>query len=143
MENNIDDLIPKTLDDIVRERRDEVQVRLATAAEIKALGEFLGDTRLAGKPNDTIEYWYPLAFVVHGERAVRLLGHFRHRNEIQLSSAVSVLDLQNGLVRTANSVYRLDKRGEGEPPRDYLAHLCAILNNMGIGWTLGVPRVFF
>ncbi len=141
--NNIDDLIPRTLDDIVRLRRDEVQIQLATAAEIETLGEFLGSARLVSKQKDTIEDWYPLAFAVRGERAIQLLGHFQQKNEILLSSAVAVLDLENSLVRTADSVYRLGKRVEGKPPRDYLAYLCAILNNMGLGWTLGVPRVFF
>lgn len=141
---NIDDYLPKSLDEIVRRRRDEVQIRLATAFEIKALGEFLGNTKISqGEVKDTISEWYPLAFRVRDDLQIRLLGHFERKGVISMTSQVLLLDLAAGFAKTDNSLYRLGKPGEGEPPRAYLVQLCAILNDMGLGKTLGVPEVFF
>ena len=144
MRENIEDFLPKSLDEIVRRRRDEVQIRLATSSEIQALGEFLGDAQMKqGEEKDTINEWYPVTFRVRDDLQIRLLGHFEKRNEILLSSAVTVLNRQNGVARTENSLYRLGKRGDGEPPRHFLAVLCAILHKTGAGQVLGVPEVFF
>lgn len=144
MMENIDDYLPKTLGDIVRRRRDEVQIRLATATEIQALGEFLGKPQITlSEANDTISEWYPVTFRVRDDLQIRLLGYFEKRNEILLSSAVAMLDLQNEGARTENSLYRLGKRGDGEPPRHFLAVLYAILHKTGAGQVLGVPEVFF
>jgi len=141
---NIDDYLPKSLDEIVRRRRDEVQIRLATATEIKALGEFIGDAKMSqGEVKDTISEWYPILFRVRDDMQIRLLGHFEKRKEILLSSDVAVLSPENGLAKTENSFYRLGKRGDGEPPRHFLVVLCAILTKTGAGRVLGVPEVFF
>jgi len=141
---NIDDYLPKSLDEIVRRRRDEVQIRLASTAEIQALGEFLGDAQMKkGKEKDTINEWYPITFQLSEDLQVRLLGHFERKGVISMTSQVLMLDLATGSAKTENSRYRLGKPGEGEPPRAYLVQLCAILNDMGLGKALGVPEVFF
>jgi len=80
---------------------------------------------------------------VRDDLQVRLLGHFERKGVISLTSQVLMLDLAAGFAKTENSSYRLGKPGEGEPPRAYLVQLCAILNDMGVGKTLGVPEVFF
>jgi hypothetical protein len=144
MMENIDDYLPRTLDDIVRRRRDEVQIRLATAMEIAALGEFLGDAQMTpGEAKDTISEWYPVTFRVRDDLHIRLLGRFERKGAISLTSQVLKLDLAADLAKTDNSLYRLGNPGEGEPPRHFVVLLCAILNDMGVGKTLGVPEVFF
>lgn len=144
MMENIEDFLPKSLDEIVRHRRDEVQIRLATATEIQALGEYLGDAKISqGEVKDTISEWYPVTFRVRDDLQIRLVGHFERKGVISMTSRVLLLDLAAGFAKTENSLYQLGKPGEGEPPRAYLVQLCAILNDMGAGKALGVPEVFF
>lgn len=53
------------------------------------------------------------------------------------------MDLENGLVLTiSGSLYRLGTRGEGEPGKDILLHICVQIHKWGMGEKLGVPRVF-
>jgi hypothetical protein len=60
-----------------------------------------------------------------------------------VTSEIQRIDLERGLVRTRNSLYKLGRPGGGEPPTEDLAVLCAVLHEWGVGDFLGTPHFFF
>jgi hypothetical protein len=77
------------------------------------------------------------------EKKTYLLGERGPYRIVTMTSGVRAVDLESGLVRTANSVYclREDAHGIGEPPERQLIAIARTLWSWGLGTPLGVPRV--
>lgn len=77
------------------------------------------------------------------EQKVYLLGERGPNRIVTMTSGVRAVDLESGLVRTANSVYCLQEaaHGVGEPPERHLIAIARTLWSWGLGSPLGVPRV--
>jgi hypothetical protein len=144
IEKNIQDvltqMIPASLDDIVRENRDQVQLGLATLEELAARAGAIGPDAAV----DTIDEWRVVAIRQRGSPPIlSLLGHAVGMGVVRMTSEIAVLDVARGLCRTRNSLYRLGFPGEGEPPQEDLICVCAILRQWGIGRAIGAPEFFF
>ena len=137
----INDLIPKSLDDIIRQNRDQAELCLATDAEIMALH----DEIRPGPVKDWMEDWRFITLHVMSTRdaQVMLLGH-TSIGHARITSVVRQIDLDRQLVVTnSGSLYRLGRPGEGEPPFYHLAMVCAAFHSWGFGRHLGVPHFFY
>lgn len=133
--------MPKSLDDIIRSRRDRASLRLATADEIAALATHLSTDR---PPTGEIDDWRLITLVVVGKPLVFLVGNNHDQN--WMTSLVTGVDLQAGLITTkSGSIYKMiGEASEGEPPMQHLLHICAVLHQWGgIGQMYGVPYVFY
>jgi hypothetical protein len=146
----LEQMMPKSLDDIVRKNRDVLQLGLATAGELAVLAA----TIEPGHSRDTIEEWRIVAFRAIGprsdadmagilSRSLSLLGRAAGMRCPWITSAVTQIDIDAGLVRTRNSLYRLGARGEGEPPQDDLICVCAAMHKCGVGELIGAPAFFY
>lgn len=138
----IDDLIPESLDDIIRspQARERFQIRLASGSEIEALGAKIP----SGAIKDIIDDWRLIVFsdrqLAGSPPDLMLLGDSRGRGFSWITSIVLKLDLEHGTLLTRNSLYGLGERGEGEPPPEHLLRVCAALHDWGLGKPLGAPR---
>jgi hypothetical protein len=146
----LEKLIPQSLGDVVRQNRHLVQIGLATPEELAERAA----TIASGQAKDTINGWRMIAFRIPRPPADKQLGLFEkcrlsmigwavELRCVRITSHVLRIDVGNGLVQTRNSLYRLGVRGEGEPSRDELIHVCAALNSWGLGQDLGVAEFFF
>lgn len=137
-------LIPETLDDIVRRNRHLCTIRLSTSQEVAVLDKniIVPDGLV---PKDEFVDWRVICL----DRAAQLggpihvlLGYARLRINLMTSPVVAI---GNGhAITESGSLYRLSsERGEGEPSVDQLVLLCAGLNSWGWGPALGVPAFFF
>jgi len=142
----IEAMMPKSLDDIVRLNRDKAIVRLALPEEIMALEKPIDPGRT---PNQMMNDWRIIALVRFpdqdgpGGTDLMLLGSVR-AGIAKITSDLVEIDLDNGLVITqSGSLYKLGKKGEGEPPFQHLAMVCAAFHSWGFGSFLGAPRFFF
>lgn len=137
-------IIPTCLADVIRQHRDEASLYLTSEMQ---LADLTGPVT-ALKVRDEFTDWRLLTLQIHSDllqqRKVYVLGLCAGRS-VTLTSSVRRIDLDEGLVQTKNSVYRLrmDARGAGEPPTEQLIHICATFNDWGIGPTLGVPPFFY
>jgi hypothetical protein len=88
---------------------------------------------------------YPLEGPIgpFGDGMLSLLGHAVSARSEWVTSEIQRIDLERGLVRTRNSLYKLGTPGRGEPPTEDAAVLCAVLHEWGIGAFLGAPYFFF
>lgn len=140
-------LIPRSLDDVVRQNRDQFQIGLATADEIAALAG--GVER--GPVKATLDDWRLIAIrSFNSERSLEpdrvslaLLGRDAERRSCWLTSAVQRIDQNAGLVRTTNSRYGIGVAGVGEPPSDELIHVAAVTYLWGFGGFIGAPKFFY
>lgn len=140
---NIDNLIPKILDDVIRNNRELVELGLSTVDDIRALHSEIQP----GLPvKDTINDWrfISLRDKQSGFAQVLLLGRSQNENVAWLTSSIVQIDLTRNCVMTkSESYYGLGSQGIGEPPREQLIHVCATLHRWGSGTLLGVTHFFY
>lgn len=144
-EQSLDDLIPKSVDDIVRANRDKCRLAWATEDELKGLA---CDLRQAlGSPRHILRDWNILMIhAMQGKvlRSVpRLLGVVSETGQPWITSAVRGFDSKAGLIQTENSLYGVDGPRASEPDTHTLIHVCVWLNQYGCGPYLGVPAFFY
>lgn len=131
---HINALLPKSLDDIVRINRQHMTIRLATEKEIMELHHEIVPDR---EPKMIIDNWRFVAFEKSLDTFHRvdisLLGDRPDRG-VRITSAVRKIDLDRQLVIThSGTLYGLGKPGDGEPPFDHLAMICAAAHSWGWG----------
>lgn len=140
---NIDNLIPKILDDIIRKNRELVELGLSTDDEIQALYAEMPP----GLPvKDIVNDWRLISLreKKSGLAQVLLLGRSQNENFAWVTSSIVKIDLNRNCVMTkSGSYYGLGSRGDGEPPREQLMHVCATLHKWGSGTFLGVTHFFY
>lgn len=141
----ITEFIPRSLEDVIRERRDEVALRMASESEIEALKADIQHDQTRGEVDD----WRLISIVVKAPSGidlvkVLLLGDNKtHYGTPWVTSQVQQIDLARNILITDNSVYGLGRRGEGEPNRHHLIAVCAAFHKWGVGEAFGVPHFFY
>ena len=98
-------MIPKSLDDIIRANRDQVKLYLTTDQEIM---DFYSEVK-PGRPKEIIDDWrfITLYVVSTNETQVMLLGDKRSNDHARITSVVRKIDLDRGLVFTdSGSLYQ-------------------------------------
>lgn len=139
----INELIPKSLDDIIRRNRELVELRLATEADIHPLEKEIGNLHPV---KDVIEDWRLICLSEKETNWVQmmLLGRSTENNCSWITSTVVAIDFkQKAVLTNSGSVYTLGKPGQGEPPMADLMHVCATLHKWGSGDFLGAPHFFY
>ena len=137
-------IIPTCLADIIRHNQGEASLYLTSEMQ---LADLTGPVA-AHKVKAEFTNWRFLTLQIHSDqlqkRNIYVLG-LRAGRLPMMTSSVRRIDFEDGLVQTKNSVYRLrmDARGMGEPPQGQLIHVCATLNDWGVGPALGVPAFYY
>ena len=141
---HLQDLVPKSLDDIVRANRDKLRLAFATEEEMKLLER---DIPSGGPVRHTLEGWNVL--MMHAtaggkvQSVPKLLGSVEGTGQCWITSTIKGIDLDTGLVQTENSRYRVVGPRLFEPSMHLLIHVCVFLNQRGVGSFLGIPAFFY
>ena len=142
VEEQLKRLLPKSLDDIVRENRDKLRLALATEEELKNLQAILTETSF----RYSLTRWnIVMLHLADGNRTVsspRLVGQVSETGESWITSHVVSIDTAHGLVQTRNSVYRIIGPRAEEKDLDLL-RICGSLHEWGLGQLFGVPPIFY
>jgi hypothetical protein len=140
----ISELIPKSLDDIIRANREESSLSLSTNEELDklpAIVEVVANQKsICAKLNN----WRFVCLNNNGTKAHFLTGIHEAQNCVWGTSVIVAIDMKHCLALTrSGNIYQLGTKGEGEPETDILLHICAQFHKWGIGGMLGVPHVFY
>lgn len=141
---HLQDLIPKSLDEVVRANRDKFRLAFATDEEMLSLER---GVPAGGPVQHTLEGWNIL--MMHAtaggktQSVPKLLGSVQGTGQCWITSTVKAIDPDTGLVQTANSVYRVTGPRSLEPSVHLLLHVCVFLNQRGAGPYLGIPEFFY
>lgn len=142
----LQDLIPQSLDDVIRANRHELRLAFATDEELHALERTLPGVT-DSQVRDTLEEWNIMMIHVTtggpSQLLPKLLGSVRETGQYRVTSTVTAVDMQAGLIRTQNSVYRVVGPRSAGPDEDLLIYVCVWLNELGIGRYFGVPPFFY
>jgi hypothetical protein len=135
-------LLPQSLDDIVRENRDQLRLALATEEELSNLKTALTSASV----RHTLTTWNVLmlhATTASGQvSSPRLVGRVVDSGESWITSHVVGFDFAQGLVQTKSSFYRIIGLRADEKDTDLL-QICAALHEWGLGRRFGVPHIFY
>lgn len=143
-EQALKQIVPSSLDDIVRIHRDELTVRLSTAEDLAELPS------MVSVPNDqiqvraTIHEWRIICLDHNAAGKKHILtDYIETTNSVWGTSMLISADLDKNLILTENSVYRLGTKGNGEPTTDLLLHICYLFHSWCFGARYGVPEIFY
>ena len=133
-----------SLADILRAGQEYASLYLSTQTQIMDLAWPVQSRNVKGEMSD----WRFVSFQIdHPEKSglqILLIGDRGPNGIVTTTSPVAAVDLDEGLVRTMNSVYRLrmDARGVGEPSQKQLVCLCRTFHSWGgLGRAFNVPRI--
>lgn len=140
VEQQLNELLPKNLDDIIRKNRKRASLRLATEADKRAVAHRIVSVGCAAP----ISRWNLLTLDVRGTDPTKytiLVGWNDVASTTWNTSPIVELDAAAGLVLTrSGTLYRMV--GESSDKIDLLC-ICAWLHQTPAGKYLGVPEIFY
>jgi hypothetical protein len=137
------EIIPKSLDDIIRDHRDEYSLRLSIAEDFTSLNSMVSMLENHKQIRAIINEWQIVCFTHPMGKFLLLIGINETTQNAWATSPINSVDFENDLVLTLNSIYRLGNKGVGKLDLLILLHICACLHDWGFGNHLGVPRIFY
>jgi hypothetical protein len=137
LEEQLKQLLPKSLDDIIRTNRDKVQLYFSRDDEIEALRRPLLDGQIKAQVSDWA--FITLHFSESQDSLTYLVGFNQTAHCGWMTSFVT--GIGHGMVTTkSGSIYEL----VGASTQDVdLVHICATLHKWGVGQSLVVPHIFY
>lgn len=134
-------MLPKSIDDIVRLHREEFCIRIATADDLAPL---LSDSMPIAKPQGNINSWslITLDAILQGQLniAVFLIGYHTSRRCTWITSRVLKVIECGGVKSVLTNSGNLYNMSGAQSDKIDLTFLCAWLRQNGIGDYYGVPE---
>jgi len=143
LQKAINDLVPKSLDDIIRANRDQCSLSLFTDVGMATFVPMVVSIQEQKPVRGIVDEWRIICLQVLDKKLFFLTGILRERRTCYMTSDILSVDLENNLVLTKNSLYAIGSKGEGEPDFHGLLHICAVLHAWGMGPSLGAPHIFY
>lgn len=140
----LQNIIPKSLDDIVRRNRTELQLEYATEQDLAKIQRPIPAKFYKGALRGAFIYKRILPAIQ--EEALYLVGFMETRRETITwhTSRLEGFDPTTRMVSTASgSLYLIEDLVEGEPDSQLLINICAILHRDGAGSQFGIPHFFY
>lgn len=136
----IEALKPKCLDDIIRKKRDKLQLLLANETDIQNLHSDID----ASNPKDIFDDWSLIAFVTKDKTYLRLIGEARSCKKTKMTSIILKTDMRQKVVSTlSGNLYQLGTPNIGEPDLHQRIFICTFLHDIWLGPSFGVPEFFY
>lgn len=140
LSQDLNSLLPKSLDDIIRKNREQLQLRLASEAELLAITKPLITSNLKGTLTEAFIYNRVNSLI---EPILCLVG-FNERGDAFHTSSLVGFDQKSNTVLTSNgSNYFIKSFVTGEPDVNLLIHICYTLHRDGLGEVFDVPEFFY
>jgi hypothetical protein len=144
LEKAIEDMLPKSVDDIIRVHRDRCSIRLVGNQELmSALPSMVSKLNVQKPVKAILDDWRIICVTLDGKCLYFLIGKRHDRGGLIMTSNVNAVDFASNKVLTNNSVYQLGARGNDKPDTGVLLHICATLRSWGFGAGFGVPAIFY
>lgn len=142
LQDALEKLLPKSLDDLITINRELASLRIATDEDINNLKSEIQ----VQEPVATISRWCLISLDISKTKDGRavlvcLTGYNTTHKSSWMTSPITGIDLDARLVTTlSGSLYRLEGARIDDPD---LLYICATLHRWGIGDALGVPSIYF
>lgn len=141
MRSQLEAMLPKSIDDIVRLHREELCIRVATADDLAPL---LSDSMPIANTQGDIESWslITLDAIIQGQQnnAVFLIGYHTSRRCTWITSRVLKVIECGGVKSVLTNSGNLYNMSGTQSDKIDLTFLCAWLRQNGIGDYFGIPE---
>lgn len=142
-QKSLEALFPKSIDEIIKMHRDECSIRLSSDADFEKLESMVSSMSVQKPIRATIDEWRIICVLDKDRKFLFLTGIHRAEGYPFMTSDIVSVDFASNLVLTKNSLYQLGGKGEGEPERDILLHICTTLHRWGVGEYFGILHIFY
>lgn len=139
----LDKIIPKALDDIVRINRNELQLEYATAQDLAKIQRPIPAEFYKGALRSAFIYKRILPAI---QEALYLVGFMDTKRETitwHTSSLEGFDPITRMVATTSGSLYLIEDFVEGEADSRLLINVCAILHRDEAGSQFGIPHFFY
>lgn len=138
------ELVPKSLDDIIRKNRNELKLEYVIPDELSTLNQPFKITNLKG----TIEDAFLYKRIISGNEIehIFLVGFMKLEDDrvAYHTSPLKLIDLENRAVLTnSGSHYMITNFSNHNPIQDLLIHICVVAHRDGWGEHFDVPHFFY
>lgn len=132
---HLEKIMPRGIDDVIRENRDKGRLYLSTPDELRALQ---GDVP-ARHIKAHVSRWAFITMDFMGQKTTHLTGRKMQTHSSTMTSIVVAI-AGSAVFTKSGSIYILDGEDTTEPG---LLTICATLHQWGLGSHFGVPEFFF
>lgn len=143
--NQAEELIPKSLDDIVRNNRDELRLALVEVDDIHSLSHQINTSTFNGTFVQLFLYKRVIKACV--DQPICAVGYLKTEFEkvAYHTSRVKYLDIKQKIIHTSsgNNYYFEKFVLDNKPDTTLLMHICAVSHVDGWGPHFGVPNFFY
>jgi hypothetical protein len=141
LNDSIDAVLPKELDDIITQNRDIMQLEYASAEDLAKMHQNIAVTNLRGVLTQAFIY----KRIVPSENAeiFCLVGFNTDKEAFHTSQLVAYDNVNNVALTASGSHYVVENFKTGAPDLLLLRHICYIFHRDGIGNYLGVTSIFY
>lgn len=137
LEEQLTQLLPQSLDDVIRANRDKVQLYFSREDEIDSLRRPLLDGQIKAQVSDWA--FITLHFSESQDSLIYLVGFNQTAHCSWMTSFITGIGHEM-ITTKSGSIYEL----VGASTLDVdLMHICATLHKWGVGQSLGVPHIFY
>lgn len=143
MNSDLEEAVPRSLDQIIRVNRDEFSLRLSILEDFESLPQMSLPLSSTTHNSVAINDWRVVCLSHRLGNHLFLTGIHEIQRVPWMTSKINSVDFGNNLVLTGNSVYSLGSKGDGDPNLHILLHICATFHKWGLGSALGVLPVYY
>lgn len=140
----LEELIPKSIDDIIRENRDKLRLEIVQKDEMETIYKNLAITNFKGVLNDVCIYRRRI--LINDLSSIAAIGWIDtpYGGKLRHTSSIVAYDPDSNVILThSGSHYVINNFLEGDPNFSILTFICAMLHHEGVGRYFGVPPFFY
>lgn len=140
----LEELIPKSIDNIIRENRDKLRLEIVKKNEMETTHKNLAITNFKGALNDVLIYRRRI--LINDSSSIAAIGLIDtpYGTQLRHTSSIVAYDSDSKVILThSGSHYVINNFLEGDPNFSFLTFICATLNHEGVGSYFGVPPFFY
>lgn len=140
----LEDLIPKSIDDIIRKNRDKLRLESVEKHEMETIHRSLPITNFKGALNDV--FIYRRRVLVNDISSIAAIGWVDTPYGVKLRHTSSIVAFDpdaNVILTYSGSHYIINNFLQGDPDFSILTFICVMLHHEGIGNYFGVPPFFY
>lgn len=143
LSDQLNDLIPKNLDDIIRRNRSRMRLQMASSRDLELAAGEVPHSWITGELG-TVYFYKRIGSLGVVEREVlTLVGYDRNGDPYHTSSVIYFDHMRMRVLTQSRSVYSIKEISYQEPPEDLLMMICAMFWKDGAGEALGIPYFFY
>jgi hypothetical protein len=136
----LEELIPKSIDEIIRKNRDKLCLELVNRDELTLIHRDLPITNFKGSLSGVCIYRRRI--LINGLSSIAAVGWVENR--LRHTSSIVAYDPKTNVILThSGSHYVINDFIEGEPDFSILTFICVMLHHEGVGDYFGVPPFFY